>query len=70
MNKQIEDLKQQAMVKEWTHDCWGRSESFNVLDSEKFAELIVRECSELADALYTQHIPAGPVIRKHFGVGE
>jgi hypothetical protein len=37
---------------------------------EKFAELIVRECAEIADATYTMHVPAGPVIKEHFGVKE
>jgi len=47
MNERLKQLKKQAMVKEYSHDCWGKTETYEVLDPEKFAELIVRECLDV-----------------------
>jgi hypothetical protein len=42
--------------------------TFEVFDKEKFAELIVRECAEVA---YKRSVHSGPSdIFKHFGVEE
>jgi len=41
MNKRIEELYQQVAGKDWAYD-------FDPQVAEKFAELIVRECAEVA----------------------
>jgi len=64
MNERIRELAEQAMV-ETQHEFGGKYLAFS---KEKFAELIVRECANVAadhDALdiYEE-------IREHFGVEE
>ena len=66
MNERIKELLEQATADikdEYGH--WINSE----LDEEKFAELIVRECADIAD----QHTLDGnwdiaKLIKRHFGV--
>jgi hypothetical protein len=71
MNERIKELAEQAGI-EFTYDptetpmrafveAWGE-------DLEKFAELIVRECAEVA---YKRSVHSGPSdILKHFGIEE
>jgi hypothetical protein len=67
MNKRIEKLFDQAKI-----ECskMGSKPAIAVgLDElEKFAELIVRECADIADINAHQHEPPGSYVRQHFGV--
>jgi hypothetical protein len=79
MNR-IEELKKQAMVKEYGHGCWGESESHDVLDPDKLAELIIKECVACAYWIGKFNTePALPAataqafslrIKTHFGVDD
>ena len=66
MNERIKQLKEQAM--EWVPNQVDPDTKIRLLNAEKFAELIIRECANVAadhDALdiYEE-------IREHFGVEE
>ena len=66
MNERIQQLKEQAM--EWVPNMADPDTKIRLLNAEKFAELIVKECANVAadhDALdiYEE-------IREHFGVEE
>jgi len=63
MNPRIEELKEQAM--EWVPNMADPDTKIRLLNAEKFAELIVRECAELCLADYDADI-----ILAHFGVEE
>ena len=64
MNERIKELEKQ---------CWGyRVDGVLVdgqlhFDTEKFAELIIRECSEVAEDYDGAHY-VGTTIKQHFGV--
>jgi len=60
MNKRIEKLIEQCTVQEFS-DCTGGYETF---DKQKFAQLIVRECADVAGR------DVGHFVLKHFGVEE
>jgi len=64
MNERIKELIKQCTS--WSEgSTWTSREVF---DKEKFAELIVRECAEVA---YKRSVHSGPSdIFKHFGVEE
>jgi hypothetical protein len=68
MNERIRELALQAgAVKVWE---WASDDVLDTknMDAEKFAELIVRECAEVA---YKRSVHSGPSdIFKHFGVEE
>jgi hypothetical protein len=67
MNERIKELAEQCGFRS-SPDIYDRNQSFDV---QKFAELIVRECLEIA--IEEEAIFEGPVetmIRKHFGVEE
>jgi hypothetical protein len=60
MNERIKKLKDQCWVeRRWNNDMWIEKH----IDLEKFAELIVRECT-----LQCQHNDDMDLIEKHFGV--
>ena len=61
MNKRIKELIKQAT------ECYSNGQE-RAFDKEKFAELIVRECAEIANEPGAR-IP-GYYIKKHFGVEE
>jgi len=73
MNERIDKLAEQAGYKH--PDAVGRCEDYAYFDHEKFAELIVRECIDIA---YEYDAPkmSGPGmiignrIEEHFGVEE
>ena len=64
MNERIKELEKQ---------CWGyRVDGVLVdgqlhFDTEKFAELIIRECAEVAEDYDGAHY-VGTTIKQHFGV--
>jgi len=69
MNKKlINKLAEQAteIVEVWGRE--GYTSSYARFDREKFAELIVRECANLADE--AEPYKAADLIKKHFGVAE
>jgi len=60
-------------IKELAEQCWDkRPEGQLHFDNEKFAELIVRECANVADDNYIHRgsRTCGLAIRLHFGVEE
>ena len=81
MNKRIRELDNQAhqlaviASKSHPHICAVGSDYFNALEKEKFAELIVKECTDAIE-LNTMQIPKRSIseirtiLRKHFGVEE
>ena len=83
MNERIQKLKDQCWVeKRWDNGMWIEKH----IDHEKFAELIIRECSELIDnkvtitaaqtydevfvARYDTKELCAKQIKEHFGVEE
>ena len=65
MNERIKELAEQAGYKH--PDAVGRCEDYAYFDHEKFAELSVRECAEIADKGWAA---PGIQIKQHFGVEE
>jgi hypothetical protein len=61
MNERIRELKEQAM--EWVPNRVDPDTKIRLLNAEKFAELIVREC-----ALQCNHNDDMDRILEHFGV--
>jgi hypothetical protein len=53
MNEHIKLLKEQAM--EWVPNMADPDTKIRLLNAEKFAELIVRECCGAADDWYQNH---------------
>jgi hypothetical protein len=75
MNERIKELEKQC----WSHRVNGRLVDGQLhFDTQKFAELIVRECAGLFPNVYVEieneygHTPviAADYIKKHFGVEE
>ena len=65
MNQQIKQLAEQCGGFPCSQDEWG----FYNKDLEKFAELIVRECAEIADRETSLPCDSyGELIKQHFGV--
>lgn len=76
MNERIKQLVDEATIKtSHKYHTWGdriATETKEVFDKEKFAELIVRECADLfeiewGDEKLTGN-DVGYVVKKHFGV--
>jgi len=65
MNHQIRILAEQATKK---YDRLGNEIPFAQPDLEKFAELIVLKCAEIADT--AEPFLASDLIKQHFGVEE
>ena len=59
MNERIKELVEQAGFPEWTQKTIG-------FELEKFAELIVRECAEIAKT--AEPYRSDDLILRHFGV--
>jgi hypothetical protein len=71
MNERIRDLKEQALI--WSVETLDpdalNDNEWGVAIDEKFAELIVRECAEIADhSNVTGKSIIGERIKQHFGV--
>ena len=67
MNERIRELKEQAT----RTAMWIGDPDAGELDAEKFAELIVRECAELATKEYNNRGAIhGNDLLQHFGVEE
>lgn len=69
MNIRIKELAEQATKH---YPATESSGEFSTFDKEKFAELIVEECANVADENYIHRgsRTCGLAIRLHFGVGE
>jgi hypothetical protein len=66
MNERIQELKEQAM--EWVPNRVDPDTKIRLLNSEKFAELIVREC---AAVVFRKTGPKSALdVLEHFGVEE
>ena len=74
MNERIRELAEQATsIVESPPNREGWTSSYAYFDKEKFAELIVRECAEVADnadAMRQKWEGIGKYVRKQFGVEE
>ena len=74
MNERIKELKEQAM--EWVPNMADPDTKIRLLNAEKFAELIVRECGDIAYKAYWDNpetvrgIHIKEKIKEHFGVEE
>ena len=69
MNDRIEALKALATKEVWSENQYNGAPEFDryELDADMFAELIIRECADIA--LREEHDPY-ECIKKHFGVEE
>jgi hypothetical protein len=67
MNKRILELAEQATIQEGSHGAFGEPTINEYVDLEKFAELIVAECIELAGNHYDARGAVND-IKQHFGV--
>ena len=66
MNERIKELREQAI--EWVPNQVDPDTKIRLLNAEKFVELIVRECAEVA---YKRSVHSGPSdIFNHFGIEE
>ena len=77
MNERIKELAEQAGYTKAHHDEYGRLTVMPEFNREKFAELIVKECIDIAqDRANFPGFPPNDVndiideIREHFGVEE
>jgi len=76
MNDRIAELKSQCIVREQRGTNAFDSYMVDRFDTEKFAELIVRECGEVAYKAYWNNpetvrgVHIQEKIKKHFGVEE
>ena len=71
MNERIFELAEEAL--EETHRVMGSTclqEAFDDFYTEKFAELIVRECADISDASFHNGSAGYTAILKYFGVEE
>ena len=69
----IQIVNMNERIKELAEQCWDkRPEGQLHFDNEKFAELIVKECANVADDNYIHRgsRTCGLAIRLHFGVEE
>jgi hypothetical protein len=56
-------------IKQLAEQCWNkRPEDQLHFDNEKFAELIIRECADIATMKQHEWHSAGSYILEHFGV--
>ena len=75
MNERIKELAEQAGFVLWQDESWR---PVDVIDwscryddeLKKFAELIIKECSDIATMNQFQWDSAGGYVLKHFGVKE
>ena len=66
MNERIKELAEQCGFRPQP-SIYDRNQSFDI---EKFAELIVRECADVATINAHQWASPGTYVLKHFGVEE
>jgi hypothetical protein len=66
MNEHIENLMYQAGLT--AQGCWDEMDEYDRTAILKFAELVVRECADIATINAHQYQPPGDFVLKHFGV--
>jgi len=66
MNTRMEHCLYQAGLT--ASGCWEELDTYTQEGIEKFAELIVRECADIATMNQYQSFTAGSYVLKHFGV--
>jgi hypothetical protein len=66
MNEHIENLMYQAGLT--AQGCWDEMDEYDRTAILKFAELIVKECADIATINAHQYQPPGDFVLKHFGV--
>jgi len=66
MHDRIKELKEQAM--EWVPNKVDPDTKIRLLNADKFAELIVLKCAEIADT--AEPFLSSDLIKQHFGVEE
>jgi hypothetical protein len=64
VNERIEELAEQCGFRS-NPNVYDRNQSFDI---EKFAELIVRECADIASINQHQYNSVGEYVLKHFGI--
>jgi hypothetical protein len=70
MNERIAELHNQCIVREQRGTTAFNNYVVDRFDSDKFAELIIRECADIATINQYQPSTAGTYVLKHFGVNE
>ena len=68
MNERINELKSQCIVREQRGTNAFDSYVVDRFDTEKFAELIVRECADITDSIGEHGYIASEQMLEHFGV--
>jgi hypothetical protein len=68
MNKRIRELSEQA--EKYADDNFRGEPTWSEAFESKFAELIVRECADIASINQHQYNSVGKYVLKHFGVEE
>ena len=66
MNERLEDLMYRAGLT--AQGCWDTMDQYDREAIEKFAELIIRECADIASMNQHQYESTGVYVLKHFGV--
>ena len=66
MNERLEDLMYRAGLT--AQGCWDNMDQYDREAIEKFAELIIRECADIASMNQHQWESTGIYVLKHFGV--
>lgn len=71
MNNRIEELAKEAGFSKDKYSLyWDDDANAEGVDLEKFAELVINECADVANSVYSLRVPSGPIIKKHFGYKE
>ena len=66
MNERLEDLMYRAGLT--AQGCWDSMDQYDRAAIEKFAQLIIRECADIASMNQHQYESTGVYVLKHFGV--
>ena len=66
MNEKLEDLMYLAGLT--AQGCWDSMDQYDREAIEKFAQLIIRECADIASMNQHQYESTGVYVLKHFGV--
>ena len=66
MNEKLEDLMYRAGLT--AQGCWDSMDQYDREAIEKFAQLIVKECADIASINQHQYDSVGKYVLEHFGV--
>ncbi len=71
MNKKLKEIEEKCYEKVPMYTNGFEEVFADVFNKEKFAELIIRECANVADNSYDKgRCPVGGFVMQHFGVEE